>query len=156
MIWSRRILESFEIGVEIYDSDDVLERSWVPKILDKMGLKKNGVVQKRKQIRAPSSLDAEVRISENVVTGVVRNLGVGGALFQTQKHLTVGQTVQLSIRGYQNKPTLRVEGEILSHRFDVGSDSGLHGICFRSIDDDTLALLTLYVVGLIKEAGSTK
>jgi PilZ domain len=156
VIWCRRLPEGVEVGLDIYDSDDLLSRSWVPKILDKLGLKRNGIVQKRKQIRAPARLDAEVRLGENAVTGNVLNLGVGGALFQTKKHLPVGQGVQLVIRGSKRLPTLRVEGEVVSHRFDVGSDSGMHGVCFRAIDDDTLALLTRYVVKLLKEAGSTE
>ncbi len=154
VIWCRRIDEGLEVGVEIYDSDDILSQSWVPKILDKLGLKRNGVVQKRKQIRAPSHLEAELRMGEDIVTGVVRNLGIGGVLFQTQKHISPGQAVRLTIKNFKDMPILRVQGDVVSHRFDVGSDSGLHGIRFRTPDDNTLALLTRYVVKLIKSAGS--
>lgn len=155
VLWCMKLTDSYEAGLVFQPSSGVLDDTWIKPVLDKMGYEKGAFDQKRVLIRAKAHLNADLKIDGESVRGLMVNVGLGGALFQSSKHLGAGHDVELLVNSHPKLSNLRIKGKILSHSFDVVSNSGMHNLQFEGLDDQTLKLLTSYVTHLLKTEGST-
>ncbi len=97
--WSRRRASgSHWMGVTYEEPPDA---SWVGYVLRELGFEDSDVFQKRRTIRLPAELQAEVRSPQGDVlsSGVVINLGVGGALVEMPRSVPGDREIVLSLLG---------------------------------------------------------
>jgi len=98
--WTRkRATGSHWMGVTYEEEGARLDTSWVGYVLHELGFEDSDVFEKRRNIRFPADLLAEVQSPQGdlLSNGVVINLGVGGALVEMQKSVTADREVVLSI-----------------------------------------------------------
>lgn len=96
--WTRkRASGNHWMGVTYEDAPDA---SWVGYVLQELGFEDSDVFCKRRNIRLPAELQAEVRTpqGEMLSSGVVINLGVGGALVEMQRSLSGDREIVLALR----------------------------------------------------------
>lgn len=154
VLWCMKKTDAFEVGLCFKVEGESLDQTWVKTVLEKHGLEQGAFKERRSLVRARACINAELKGEEGAVAGLLTNIGVGGALFQSNKHMNAGQMVSLSVNSHPKLPALRVDGVILSHSFDVVSNSGLHNIQFKAIDQSTLNTLKQYVVFFLRTSGS--
>jgi PilZ domain len=152
VLWCQKETDAYQVGL-CFEAED-LNKTWVKPVLDKMGLGREAFTERRRQTRARACINADLRVEEESLTGLLTNIGLGGALFQSDKHLDAGQGVSLTVRSHPKLPVLRVDGDLISHSFDVVSNSGLHNIRFKQMDDETKLILERYVTRLMGSQGS--
>lgn len=154
VLWCQRSTDAYEVGVKFEVSGPDFAKTWAYTVLEKLTAEKGGFDERRKHTRARACLDASLRGESETVAGLMVNVGMGGALVQSTKHLRQGETVHLTVKSHPKLPTLRVEGDIVHHEFDVVSNSGIHCIRFKSVDDATQQLLSKYVSLILRIDGS--
>lgn len=154
VLWVKRHTDNYQAGVVFQLQGEELAQTWVKPVLEKMGLSKGAFTQKRSLIRARALLDAEVRHEGTAVEGLLVNVGLGGALFQSKQHLNPGIKVTLTVNPKGKLPPLQVTGQIIHHNFDVVSNSGMHSIQFKDLDQSGEATLKSYVIHLLRTVGS--
>lgn len=128
--------------------------SWVKVLLDKTIAEHGSFEERRRSIRAKACFNADLRHAGGTVTGVLTNISMGGALFQSSKHLEVSKGITLATRAHPKLPSLAVGGDLIHHQFDVVSNSGLHCIRFGALDPQVKKTLEQYVTHLLKTQGS--
>ena len=151
--WVKKLTDNYQVGLVFEKTDEQLAETWVKPILDNLGFAKGAFEEKRSLVRARALLDSEVRCETNV-QGLMVNVSLGGALFQSKQHLNPGTEVTLHVNSHKKLPRLTVKGVILYHGFDVISNSSMHCIQFKDVDQATLDTLSAYVKLLLKTAGS--
>lgn len=151
--WCRKSRSgALEAGVRYDDEKNNLEKSWVKFILRELGFDEKSIFQRRKTLRAVAMLPATVsRVGQSPLSGRILNLGVGGALLQSDDRLQSGQDLTLDIGPAEGLPLLSVPGHIVSDRYETESRTWFHGVRFRSMDDSRLQQLTRYIVSLLKQ-----
>jgi hypothetical protein len=153
--WHLRQGDAYEAGLRFDVEDHDLKQTWVHTVLEKVTAEAGAFDERRKLIRAKAHINAEMRNSEGIsVTGLLTNIGLGGALFQSKKHMSAGSSVTIAVRSHPKLPSLRVDGDILHHQFDVVSNSSVHCIRFKDVPEMTLEELKRYVTVLLKTQGS--
>lgn len=140
------------IGVTYNDSPKRMGKSWVKKILREIGFDEDTIFQRRKIVRVISSIPCKLTADKSTWRGRVINMGAGGALFQGDYKIQVGQVVKVSIGPYKKKlKNLEVRGQIVTQRYEQSTNGWLHGVRFMGMSKAQVALLGKYVVGLLKE-----
>lgn len=140
-----------EVGLRYDETRTNLERSWVKLILRELGFDEKSIFQRRKARRAVAMLPAQVaRMGQRTQGARVLNLGVGGALLQSDERFDKGQDMVLDVGPALGLPVLSVPGEVVTCRYEPQSQSWLEGVRFRSMDQKQLDLLTRYIVNLLK------
>jgi len=154
VLWCQKNTDAYQAGLQFEVGADELVQTWAKPVLDKMGLEKGAFTERRARTRARVCVNAGLKYEGETVAGLLTNLGIGGALFQSNKHLSVNHKVTLAVDGHPKLPRLRVNGEIVNYVFDVVSNSGSHSIEFKDVDQATLAILNKYVVHFLRTQGS--
>lgn len=143
-----------EVGLRYQDTRTNLERSWVKVILRELGFDEKSIFQRRKARRAVAMLPAQAgSMGQRPLPARALNLGVGGALLQSDERFDKGMEMTLDIGPALGLPVLTVAGEVMTCRYEPQSQSWLEGVRFRSMDQKQLDLLTRYIVNLLKGAG---
>lgn len=153
VLWHQRGTDNSEVGVKFDVEGDALEKTWVKTVLEKLTAEEGPFEERRKYTRARAHINADLRGEGESVTGLLTNISLGGALFQSKKHLSAGQAVSLTVRSHPKLPVLRIEGDLISHSFDVVSNSGMHNIRFKPLDQTNVTILTKYVSHLLSTQG---
>lgn len=154
VLWCQKKTDAFEVGVRFAAEGEAFEKTWAKIILDKLVSERGALAERRFHVRARASVNAELKCQGESIIGLLTNVGLGGAMFQSTKHLAAGQSVNLTVKAQSSLPALRLDGEILSHSFDVVSNSGLHNIRFKALDQASADLLRRYLLFFLKANGS--
>lgn len=100
VMWCRRKAgtNELEAGLKYADTPGNMRRSWVKFLLKELGFEERAIYSRRKAIRAPSELSARLRNQGGeALEGRVINLGIGGALFESDGGFSPGQAVRLEM-----------------------------------------------------------
>jgi PilZ domain-containing protein len=155
VVWHWRMGDAYEAGLRFDVDDHEIKQTWAHTVIEKFNSESGGFEERRKLIRAKAHINAEMRNSEGIsIQGMVTNISLGGALFQSKKHMNAGSQVHISVRSHPKLPALRVEGDILHHQFDVVSNSSIHCVRFKDVPQQTASELKSYVTLLLKTQGA--
>ncbi|MFA7481221.1 MAG: PilZ domain-containing protein [Vulcanimicrobiota bacterium] len=153
--WFLRQGDAYEAGLVYQVEGAELKNTWVHTVLEKTASEQGAFEERRKMVRAKAHIDAEMRNDEGIsVQGLLTNISLGGALFQSKQHMNPGASVTISVRAQAKLPALRVSGDILHHQFDVVSNSSIHCVRFKDLHEQLLEQLKRYVTVLLKTQGS--
>jgi PilZ domain len=139
------------LGVTYNDTPRRMGKSWIKKILREIGFDEDTIFQRRKIVRVISSIPCTLTSGRTDWRGRVINMGAGGALFQGDHQMNVGQTVSVVIGPYKKYKALQVRGEVMTERYEQSTNGWLHGIRFVAMESEQTTLLGKYVVSLLKE-----
>ena len=158
VVWMRPSKEQaqrFDIGLQFEESPEVLGRSWVITVLNKIGMQSK-VFNQRKYTRAVANLPIEVElVTKEKVAGVALDLGLGGALLGANRPMTPTTKVNLLLGPLGNHERLELRCELISSRPDEeGGNGWIHSVKFNEISTTQTKLLGRYVVDLLKSGGS--
>lgn len=154
VVWHWRLGDAYEAGLRFDVEEEELKSTWVHTVLEKLNSEVGPFDERRKATRAKAHLNSVMSNSEGIsIQGVLTNVSLGGALFQANKHMAPGTRVTLSVRSHPKLPSLRVDGDILHHEFDVVSNSSVHCIRFSAMHAQTAEELKRYVTYLLRTQG---
>ncbi len=149
---------SYEAGLSFEDSRDNMQRSWVKYVLEQLGFDENKTFQRRRFLRANGQIPARVftAYEGEPITGVVMNLGVGGALLALQEPLDQDHQIHCEICLWRILPPLRLPCRIINvsedHEHDGEGLRYLHSLLFLGMDTEEVKLLGNYVIFLINQS----
>ncbi|CAN0442646.1 unnamed protein product, partial [Phaeothamnion confervicola] len=142
----RRKVEGYEIGVQYDGKPGSMRRSWVKFLLKELGFDERSIFTRRKSIRADGSIRGQMIGPEGrALTGTIRNLGAGGALFETPNSLPSGTPVRLRVGPWRRLQAIELPAVVLSAR---DSQCTLR---FGELTASQVRRLGNYVLHLLKE-----
>jgi hypothetical protein len=144
-----------DIGLVFEESPEVLGRSWVISLLNKIGMQAK-VFNQRKYTRAVANLPIEIEMqSKEMVAGLAFDLGLGGALLSVNRPFTPTTRFRMSVGPFGSHEVLTVRCEVISSRPAEEEGKGWsHSVKFVELSTVQTRLLGKYVVDLLKTAGS--
>lgn len=153
VIWTNKNRASrlTQVGVSYADTPERMSQSWIKRILKEIGFDEGAIFQRRNVIRVVSAIPCSVNSGHNNWRGRAVNMGAGGILYQDNKQIPEGTVIKIQVGPYNKLEPLEAAGEIVTKRYDAISDTWLHGVKFRAMDEDQVDLLGRYVVTLLKE-----
>jgi hypothetical protein len=103
VVWCRARTsgDNFECGVVYSDSLEQLENSWVKGALRRLGFEAKSLYERRRTLRARTSVDADLSLAGKVYSCTILDLGLGGALVETARPILGiqdGAPVNLAVR----------------------------------------------------------
>ncbi|MFA5506787.1 MAG: PilZ domain-containing protein, partial [Vulcanimicrobiota bacterium] len=138
-----------EAGLQFVDPPEVLGRSWVVSLLNRVGMQSQ-VFNQRKYTRAVADFPVDiVTQDDNVYEGRCVDLGLGGALVDTAPIFEAGDTVTFRCLSFGIHGLLEAESKIVKVK-DMTEDYGTYALEFQNLDAATTKLLGRYVVDLLK------
>ena len=158
VMWTRRRASgSHWLGVA-YDEDPVvLDTCWVGYVLHELGFEDSDVFEKRRSIRFPADLLAELQAptGDLLSPAVVQNLGVGGALIEIPRSVQADREVVLSLAPQPGMGPNRLN--LLSHLLRVRPNpdrkSGYLGhVRFQEMTRSQTRHLGQHLITLLKAA----
>lgn len=129
-----------------------LVRSWVSQLLTAVGFNEEAVYQRRTAIRASADLPVALKAADQEMqSGRLLDLGVGGALVQVTAELALGQRRTLVVGPHWNLEVMRLECEVV--RVDVPDPGDRFNLGLRFLDPTPaqMRLLGSYVVELMAQ-----
>ncbi len=138
-----------EAGLQFVDPPEVLGRSWVVSLLNKVGMQSQ-VFNQRKYTRAVADFGVDI-VAENgdVYEGRCVDLGLGGALIETVPDFEEGDTVTFRCLSFGIHGRLEAKSKIVKVK-EKTDDYGTYAVEFVDLDAATTKLLGRYVVDLLK------
>lgn len=107
--------------------------------------------QRRKFVRAESEIAGLLLQDEQPDLEVlVLNLGLGGALLQTDHQLEKNSAFRLDLGPYADLPALEISGTILRHSRNEGEPWYYHSCRFAPLEERRHTLLKKYILKLLK------
>ncbi|MFN8607264.1 MAG: PilZ domain-containing protein [Vulcanimicrobiota bacterium] len=85
VVWSRERSggDDFESGMVYRDGLQELDSSWVKTALQHLGFESSSLYERRRTLRAATSLQAQLAVAGKPYPCIMRDLGLGGALVET-------------------------------------------------------------------------
>jgi hypothetical protein len=157
--WCRRPPGSDRVlaGLEWAQPESRLERSWARILLHEMGYESASIFERRRWLRADSSLPAVLRLAGGgKAEGRVANLGLGGALVETEETLPRRAPLEIELGPTWQLPALRLPGVVLHSRPLRRGAAWLHGVQFSQLTPGTTRLLGRYLFRLLAEAAEVQ
>ena len=138
-----------EAGLQFVDPPEVLGRSWVVSLLNKVGMQSQ-VFNQRKYTRAVADFSVGIVDSNgDEYEGRCVDLGLGGALVDSAPGFEVGEEVAFRCLSFGIHGRLEVESKIVKIK-EMNEDFGTYALEFFNLDAATTKLLGRYVVDLLK------
>jgi len=157
IVWirpSREEEEQFDIGLQFEESPEVLGKSWVITVLNKIGMQSK-VFNQRKYTRAAANLPIEIDLkTKDRYPGTALDIGLGGALVAVDRPLSPTTRFTLHMGPLGNHDKLELSCEVISSRHDQAGIGWTHSAKFAEISTTQTKLLGRYVVDLLKTGGS--
>lgn len=101
------------VGLAYDASDDVLRKSWVKMVLKQLGFRPDKIFQRRKYVRAECFVPVRVVYQRvKAFEGRLYNLGIQGALIESQTELGIEELVELEIGPFESLPYFTVMGRV--------------------------------------------
>jgi len=137
VVWCQSRGNQSLAGLMFVGSNEEKNRSWVKGALDKLGAGQNRVKERRAHIRVPTEGISYLsnRSGDRLCEGQLRNIGLGGALFECEVGIQSGTTVRLQL-DTMGRPKLDEPGTVRSCRKDVRTQQFLVGIQFAETGTD--------------------
>ncbi|MCA9793750.1 MAG: PilZ domain-containing protein [Candidatus Eremiobacteraeota bacterium] len=149
-VWTKQEREQTVAGLAYHDSGENMRRSWVKYVLEGLGFDESKTFQRRKHIRAEASIPARV-LSEPRQKGRVLNIGMGGALLETDTPLVPEDRILLEVCQWRILPALAVEAGVLQTRQEKSGGPYLSSLLFLEMEPEQVKLLGNYVIHLINQ-----
>ncbi|MCW5866508.1 MAG: PilZ domain-containing protein [Candidatus Eremiobacteraeota bacterium] len=144
----------FDIGLQFEESPEVLGKSWVITVLNKIGMQSK-VFNQRKYTRAAANLPIEIDLkTKERHPGTALDIGLGGALLAVDRPLSPTTRFTLHMGPLGNHDKLELNCEVISSRHDEAGIGWTHSAKFAEISTTQTKLLGKYVVDLLKTGGS--
>lgn len=144
----------FDIGLQFEESPEVLGKSWVITVLNKIGMQSK-VFNQRKYTRAVANLPIEIDLkTKERHPGTALDIGLGGALLAVDRPLSPTTRFTLHMGPLGNHDKLELNCEVISSRHDEAGSGWTHSAKFAEISTTQTKLLGKYVVDLLKTGGS--
>ena len=138
-----------EVGLQFVDPPEVLGRSWVVSLLNRVGMQSQAFNQRR-YTRAVADFDIEVVDSSGELQpGRCVDLGLGGALIDTLPIFEQGDVLTFRSPSFGIHGKLEAEARVVNVKHQDDS-YGRYAIEFENLDAATTKLLGRYVVDLLK------
>lgn len=157
IVWirpSRDEEDKFDIGLQFEESPEVLGKSWVITVLNKIGMQSK-VFNQRKYTRAAANLPIEIDLkTKDRYPGTALDIGLGGALVAVDRPLSPTTRFTLHMGPLGNHDKLELSCEVISSRHDEAGIGWTHSAKFAEISTTQTKLLGRYVVDLLKTGGS--
>ncbi|MBS2035533.1 PilZ domain-containing protein [bacterium] len=157
IVWMRASRDEegkYDIGLQFEESPEVLGKSWVITVLNKIGMQSK-VFNQRKYTRAVANLPIEIDLKTKERTpGTALDIGLGGALLAVNRPLSPTTRFTLHMGPLGNHAKLELNCEVISSRLDEGGIGWTHSAKFAEISTTQTKLLGKYVVDLLKAGGS--
>lgn len=147
----RRKSSQLEAGLKYGDTPGNMRRSWVRFLLKELGFDERAIYSRRKAIRADSRITGKmINDQGETIQGLVVNLGVGGALFESGKAFGPGNEVRLHLGPDKRLPALDLAATVISTR--KSDDGHLSSLRFIGPERRQVKVLGDYVIKLLDDA----
>lgn len=121
VVWSRQkpFTRLSEAGVAYVETGTIIENSWVRHLLRVFDLDHLSARERREDIRVPVALPGRVAVRDesgafgDPILGLVNDLGIGGALFETDVDIPIGTAVLIGIGPMEDGNQLACEGHVV-------------------------------------------
>ena len=138
-----------EVGLQFVDPPEVLGRSWVVSLLNRVGMQSQ-VFNQRKYTRAVADFDIDIiDASGDVYPGRCVDLGLGGALVDSTPDFEENDVVTFRCPAFGVHGRLEAESRIVKIKH-LEDGYGRYALQFENLDAATTKLLGRYVVDLLK------
>lgn len=157
VLWWRkkRFFGGGEIGVAYQESEAVMERSWVKHLLHQIGFEPQIIRDRRKLVRARTSLRGELRVGQAsflLAEGSVIDLSEGGALFESEAPVRQGAILELEAGPHGLLGMLRRRAAVVRVARATESDRWMVSLRFEAPRIGETDLVPRYVRHLLAEA----
>jgi hypothetical protein len=155
VMWARRKPKSpdYFVGLKFSDPEGTIKNSWVSFMLKKFGFDMQKSFQKRKDVRAGSSINLVYTTGSGASQrGVAYNIGMGGLLLSGPQCLPENSQITIIMGPYGQLTQLTLTGKVVRKRFEPKTTTWLSGISFIHLQGDSLRLLGDYVITVLKES----
>lgn len=153
VVWCReRISGGYNAGVR-YEKP----QGWIQVLLQELGIDEASGPQRRKHMRIPTSLRAELRCTESnrvLTDGRAANLSLGGLLLRSEDELEADRDVLCLFGPYSHYPNLCVEARVLHSSFDAEDQHWFHSLEFSELNGREVREVGRLVVSFLKERGA--
>lgn len=148
------------VGVRFSDSRENMIRSWVRYMLAELGFDEKCTFQRQ---RTAEGKGIPVRMiggepvqaghpnQPTSCEGLIRNLGISGALVETRQEFQVGQEVALEMSLWRILPSLTLHGRVVEVRESHNQQSNFVSVQFGIIAGPQMKLLGNYVINQINQ-----
>lgn len=116
--WMRAAQGGYEAGIELVDRAELIERSWVMPLLERVGFAHETSAERRKSRRIPTNMRALLHSNASVscAKATVLDLSEGGALLRTAHYLDEGVFIRIASEGVGTCPGIDVEARVVRVR----------------------------------------
>lgn len=132
VVWSRPRTEGsddFETGLIYRDGLKELDNSWVKAALQHLGFESSSLYERRRTLRATTSLQAQLAVAGRPYPCVMRDLGLGGALVETPSQI-LGIQDRAAVTLEVNLPEKQILFAHVVYSRLLPSGHQQHGLCF--------------------------
>ena len=144
-----------EAGLQFVDPPEVLGRSWVVSLLNRVGMQSQ-VFNQRKYTRAVADFPVDIISNDGeVYEGRCVDLGLGGALVDTAPVFEEGDTLLFRCLSFGIHGKLEAKSKVVKVK-EMTDDYGTYALEFYNLDAATTKLLGRYVVDLLKLGRATR
>ncbi len=146
-----------EAGLQFVDPPDVLGRSWIVSLLNRVGMQSQ-VFNQRKYTRAVADFDVELEDSEGELHWArCLDLGLGGALVLVplESDLREGDEVLFRSHSFGVHGLLEAPSKVVKLKSQDG-ESGTYALEFGGLSPEMTKLLGRYIVDLLKLGRGTR
>lgn len=147
----RPVEGGFQAGLVYHETAEKLSTSWVAHLLRELGYSLNHLVQRRKLRRISTRIPADMQTydGEQSVPAVALDIGVQGALVESDAEWSPGTEVALLLGPYGDHEALYLEGMTVDIR--PAGDKFLHSIRFYALETKRLKKLGNLIIELVKK-----
>lgn len=131
VVWSRPRThgDDFETGLIYRDGLEELDNSWVKAALKHLGFESKSLYERRRTLRANTSLQAHLAVAGKPYACVMRDLGLGGALVETPAPI-IGIQDRAAVTLEVNLPDKQILFAHVVYSRLLPSGHQQHGLCF--------------------------
>lgn len=137
VIWTAKRQDQHVSGLMFTGSNEEKARSWMRTALDKLGLNQGRARERRAHVRVPTEDICYLcnRAGDRLSEGMLRNLGLGGALFVSDVQVAPNTGVRIQCETV-GRPRLDELGTVRSCRKDTRQQKFLVGVEFEKTGSD--------------------
>jgi PilZ domain len=154
VLWCRKASTArhYVVGVRYHEKRAVLLGSWLAYVFQKFGINIGASTQRRKDVRIRSHVPCLLaELAGDTVAAEAINMGIGGLLLSTSSAVPEQTRVVLEIGPYKRLPLLRAQGIVVRRKLSRKGSQWLLGVAFHSLAYEDSALLTRYLLKLMRE-----
>ncbi len=146
----RPVAGGFHCGLVYHEPPEKLSTSWIAHLLRELGYSLHHLVQRRKLRRIATRIPADLQTydGEKSVPAVALDIGVQGALIESEVDWPPGTEVALLLGPHENHEAIYLEGMTVDLR--PSEDKFLHSIRFYALETNRLNRLGSLIIDLVK------